>query len=381
MPVGSVDSAALLTSLTEQIGPRRATSSAEAVVAAQLNARLRQAGFSVDTRPVPALDRPGARLLPVALALLALTALSVWYPLSGIVLGPWLMTLVIVDALLAPLPVLRRRSFSQNIIAARPIEPLSARAPAQPRWRLLILAPLDTPPAWSGLDSLQAPTYNGLLARLLVSSAPLITVITALSFPGLRWPVALAGLIAVTALAWSAQRQPALQQPDGGLAALAAMIMAAQQLPSLCQVEVWMIAVGASYCDQNGVKTVLARYPFDPSQTLVISLHALARGQLAIISRDGVFRHERADPFLCRLATAADRADPTIDLEPHTLAARDELLSPMRRRRFRAISIQAVPNGDAHLNPHLAERAARLLAAIAQMLDNEADHDLSVARS
>ncbi|WP_322489466.1 hypothetical protein [Chloroflexus sp.] len=380
MPVRTLDSTGVATELIDQIGPRPATSAAEAMAAAQINARLRQAGFSVATHSLPATAHPGARLAPAAVGLMAAIGLAAWQPVVGMTVGFWLMALLLVDGIYAPLPPLRQRGISQNIIAVRPIEVAETQTPPQPRWRLVLLAPLDTPPVWRGLARLIAPTYEGLLARLALGSLPLaIAAIPTAS--ALRWTLTIGAFAGALLLLWATRRQLPLMQPDGGIAALATLIIAGQTIPRLQHVEVWAVAVGAAYCDQNGLKALIARYPFEPANTLIIGLGPLACGQLAIISRSGVFRHETADPLLYRLAMDADRAEPVIDLEPHTQAARDELLSPLRQRGFRTLSIRAIANGENTFTPLLAARAARLIAAIACALDTETNDDLPILRA
>lgn len=380
MPVRTLDSAGVVAELIAQLGPRPATSAAEAMAAAQINARLRQAGFSVATHSLPAAAHPGTRFAPAAIGLMVAIGLAAWQPVVGIALGFWLMALLLIDGIYAPLPPLRQRRISQNIIAVRPIEASDTQTPPQPRWRLVLLAPLDTPPVWRGLARLIAPTYEGLLARLVLGSLPL-AIAAATTAPALRWTLAIGAFAGALLLFWASRRQPPLMQPDGGIAALATLIIAGQTIPRLQHVEVWAVAVGAAYCDQNGLKTLIARYPFEPAHTLIIGVGPLAGGQLAIISRSGVFRNEPADPLLYRLAMNADRTEPVIDLEPHTQAVRDDLLSPLRQRGFRTLSIRAVPNSENTFNPLLAERAARLIAAIACALDTETNDDLPILRA
>ncbi|MGC8799230.1 MAG: hypothetical protein C0184_08780 [Chloroflexus aggregans] len=370
MPVQPFNPVGILAGLAEQLGPRRATSTAEAVAAAQINARLRQAGFSVDTRSLPAVDHPGVRFRPVAVWLIAVTVLSGWLPVAGIVLVLWLVAVLCADALATPLPVLRRQRMSQNIIAALPIAVTDIDKPSQPRWRLVIVAPLDTPPAWRGISHLIAPTTEGLLIRLVFTSLPLVSATTA-AWTIWQWSLLIVALLGAIGWLWATYRPIELMEPDGGIAALAALLIAGHHLHGLRHVEVWAVTIGAAYCDQHGIKTLLTRYPFDPRNTFVIGLGPLACGQLAIISRDGVLRHERADQFLYQLAMMADQTDPVIDLEPRTLAVRDELLAPFRQRHFRTLSIRAIADSRYEYDPSLAERAARLIGAIARALDNE----------
>ncbi len=381
MPVRTSDSAGVLADLIAQLGPRQATSTAEAIAAAQINARLRQAGFSVATHSLPATAHPGARLAPAAIGLMAAIGLAAWQPVLGIALGFWLMALLLIDGIYAPLPPLHQRRVSQNIIAVRPIEAADTQTPPQPRWRLVLLAPLDTPPVWRGFARLIAPTYEGLLARLALGSLPLVIAATTTA-SALHWTLAIGAFAGALVLFWASLRQPPLIQPDGGIAALATLITVAQHLPRLQRVEVWAAAVGAAYCDHHSVRTLLAHYPFATTNTFIIGLGPLACGQLAIISRNGIFRHKVADPLLYRLAMEADQTDPVIDLEPRTQAANDELLSPLQQRGFRTLSIHAIADGNHVLDPSLTERAARLIIAIIHALDTDKKHDnLSVLRT
>ncbi len=381
MPVRITNGTGLLTELSEQIGPRSATSAAEAVAAAQINARLRQVGFSVDTRSLSTINRPGVRLVPIAIFLMVTAMLAAWQPPIGLILSLWLMGLLLVDGLYAPLPVWQRRHTSQHIIAARPIVEATTQAPRLPRYRFVILAPLDTPLVWRGLNILIAPTRAGLIARLLISCLPIVVACATMVGSEWRWLLSVGALCGCMGLLWAAWNRPPLAQPDGGLAALATLVRIGQQLPETHHVEVWAIAVGAAYCDPYGIQALLDRYPFDPTNTLVVGLGSLAGDQLIVISRSGLLHQERADPVLYQLAMMADRNDPLIDLEPRTQASYDSILSPLRRRGFRTLSIQAVSQGPSVIEPMVIERATRLIIAIVQALDTEQYNDLPVLRS
>jgi len=381
MPVRMTDGAGLLAELSEQIGPRIATSAAEAIAAAQINARLRQVGFSVDTRSLSTVHRPGVRLVPVAILLMGAVMLAAWQPPMSLILSLWLMGLLLVDGLYAPLPVWQRRHTSQHIIAARPIVEATTQAPRLPRYRFVILAPLDTPPAWRGLSILIAPTRAGLLARLGISCLPVVVACATMVGSEWRWLLSAGAFGGSMSLLWAAWNQPPLAHPDGGLAALAALVRIGQQLPETHHVEVWAIAVGAAHCDPYGIPALLDRYPFDPTNTLVVGLGPLAGDQLIVISRSGLLHQEHADPLLYHLAMMADRNDPIIDLEPRTQARYDGILSPFRRRGFRTLSVQAVSQAQPVIEPTVIERAARLMIAIVKALDAERNDDLPVLRS
>ncbi len=381
MPVRITNGAGLLAELSEQIGPRIATSAAEAVAAAQVNARLRQVGFSVDTRSLSTINRPGIRLVPVAIFLSVTVILATWQPPIGLILNLWLLGLLLVDGLYAPLPVWQRRHTSQHIIAARPIVEATAQIPRLPRYRFVILAPLDTPPAWYGLSILIAPTRAGLIARLGISCLPVVVAWATMVGLEWRWLLSIGAFGGSMSLLWAARNQPPLARPDGGLAALAALVRIGQQLPETHHVEVWAIAVGAAHCDPYGILALLDRYPFDPTNTLVVGLGPLVGDQLIVISRSGLLHQERPDPLLYNLAMMADRNDPIIDLEPRTEARYDTILSPLRRRGFRTLSVQAVSQAQPVIEPTVIERATRLIIAIVQALDTEQYNDLPVLRS
>ncbi|NJO84596.1 MAG: hypothetical protein HC828_18710 [Blastochloris sp.] len=120
------------------IGPRRATSLAEAQAAAYLDGRLRRAGMRVspDTFSSPASVGWDGVLLGV-FALIS-TALYYWLPLPSLLLALWNLALVCWRLTRPRQPLLAPRRDSQNIIGTRAVN-------RNPRWRVVMLAPLDSP--------------------------------------------------------------------------------------------------------------------------------------------------------------------------------------------------------------------------------------------
>src|SRR5918911_1400757 len=130
-----------------EIGPRRATSLAEAQAAAYLDGRLRRAGLRASADPFRAPSSIGADGLLIALLALVSVALYYWLPLPSLFMALWSLVIAVVALVQPGMPLVARRRPSQNVVATR--------ATAQsPRWRVVLLAALDSPPAIGGLRRL-----------------------------------------------------------------------------------------------------------------------------------------------------------------------------------------------------------------------------------
>ncbi|MEI7646494.1 MAG: hypothetical protein WCJ55_19650, partial [Chloroflexales bacterium] len=278
----------LISQLVDQAGTRLATSPGEATAAAFVNGRLRRAGMRVSTYELRVAARPGeVYLLCGALSLLAF-ALTVSLPLPSLLLALNLLAWIGLDSFGWPIPPVGRRRASQNIVGTRAIVGAAGLEPVAPRWRVVLLAPLDTPQTWRGLATLAGPTRGARLARLAAVALVTIGASAALLVPGLWWLVGLPGATLGLLMLIAALLPPRPTPTDGGVAALTTMIVATQRLEQLQRVELWAVAVGASSTDPRGVITLLPRYPFDPAHTLFIALEDLARGQVIYATREGV---------------------------------------------------------------------------------------------
>jgi hypothetical protein len=376
MEISTRDDAYEIERLAEQLagdGPRPAASPAEARAAAVVNARLRRAGMGVSTYELRSASRPGGAYALIAALGLAVAALTPALPAPSLAGALLLLLALLYDAAGAPLPPLRARAVSQNIVGTRAVAGAGGLAPRRPRWRVLILAPLDTPPARRGLARLAGPERGPVLARLAAGALLALAAALAAFAPAAPWPLALAAAALLLLATLVADMLPLAPGPaDGGLAALAALVVAASRLGTLERVEVWAAAVGAAGSDQWGAASLARRFPFEPEMTVVIALEQLDSGQLVYGTREGALVPRRADPLLLRLAAAADGADPRIDAEPRPLAGAGGLAAPLRRRGLRALTVVGRPAlAAAPADPALIERAARLVAGIVRGLERE----------
>lgn len=367
---------AVLGHLAEFVGPRRPSSPEEASAAAYLNARLRRAGLRVDTRELRAPAFRGAAYAPLA-ALAALAALvGPLLPLPSLLMVAWLLLALIADSLIAPLPGPLRRLPSQDIIANREVDSGESDRPRGPRWRVLLLAPLDTPVERRGLARLAGPTRGPTLARLFLAALAATPAGLALAGrpAGILWAAATLFALAQLPLLVAAVTPPAPAASDGGSGALAALVAAVTRLGGLARVELWAVGVGAASADQAGIELLARRFPFPPGETLALSIQRLDRGQLVYVTREGALLARPAAPRLLQLAAAADAADTTIDAEPRPYLADDTLLAPLRRAGIAGLTLLSRPDPSAppaSVDPALIERAARLIVGIVRGLDNE----------
>jgi hypothetical protein len=365
----------VLEHLLAQVGPRRATSREEATAAAYINGRLRGAGLKVSTDRITSARQRS--VVPPLLALLAIAAalISFWMPLLSLCAALCILCLLLVDSLVAPLPILAPRRESQNIIATRAVQGSGGMLPRAPRWRVILLAPLDSLPFEGGLRTLASNHRGALLARLAAVAA--ITAITAwLTFYGpTLWllqliPVAYLLIYIVIYLlpARTATR-------DGAAGALAALFEAAHQLHNLQTVELWAVALGSTTTDNSGLHNLIVRYPFPRERTLFIDLAAITSGQLSYSTREGGLRLRPADPLLLRMAAAADAADPAIDAEPRPYYTDGSLAAPLLAAGYRVLTLRTHPRpSDTSIEPQALERTARLVVGIVRQLEQRTEN-------
>lgn len=366
----------LVDELAERIGLRRPTSPEEARAAAFVNGRLRRVGMGVSTYELRAVPRPGtgAALFGALGLMTALLALAL--PGPGLLLSLGLLAIALVDGLVAPLPTVGRRRVSQNIVGTRAVAGAGGLRPAEPHWRVLLLAPLDTPARQSGLAALAGRTRTATLTRLSAATLLVAGSLLEVLLPGPWWLVQLAAALLFVLILAGATRPFTADPADGGQTALAALVAAVGRLGPLERVELWAVAVGAAGSDPGSVTSLLQRYPFERERTLVIALEQLVGGQLVYATAEGALRNRPADNLLVRLAVATDAADPQIDADPRRLTTDGILATPLRRLGYRALTIVAAPvpgSGAAPVPPaaRLVERVARLVTGIVQRLETE----------
>ena len=360
-----------------EIGPRRATSLSEAQAAAYLDGRLRRAGLRVSVDPFRAPSGISADGLLLALLALISVALYYWFPLPSLFLALWSVAIAGVMLRQPGMPLLTRRRLSQNVIATR-------ATTQAPRWRVVLLAPLDSPPAMGWLTRLLGDDIRPLVGRVVAC--------------GLLTLFALIGLLDVRRVWWYAQMLPAayllllailelwmLRAPTtpgavNHAGALAVLLASAEELNTLQQTELWVIALGATNSGA-GLADLLRRYPFDSAVTLFIGIEGIGHGALSYVTREGLLRKHMVDPLLLQLVAAVDAHDPLINAEPHLSGRERTIVRPLQRAGRRALTITCLEaNGEVPyrgspedtsevVDGPTLERAVRLVAGLVRKID------------
>ena len=364
------------------IGGRRATSLGEAQAAAYFDGRMRRAGLRVSADAFRSPTGRGWDGLALALVALIGVPLYYWLPLPALALALLNLALAASGLLRHGQPLLASRRPSQNVVATRAITSV-------PRWRVVLLAALDSPPA------------TGRIARVLDAGArPLIGRTAACALIGLLAALALLRVpLDVGRLLWYLQTLPAayllftagldvwaaraLASPGAAnhAGALAALLASADALNGLQQTELWAIGLGATGTGA-GVADLLRRYPFEPAQTLFVGVESIGAGRLSYVTRAGIAPQRPADPHLLRLVAQADAADPLIDAEPRPYRAEPVLTHSLSRAGLRAITIigldsdgQPARRGSPldtpdRIDPQMLDRAIRLIVGLVKQIDS-----------
>ncbi len=370
--------------LTMVIGPRAATSLAEAQAAAYIDGRLRRAGMRVSADPFRAPLSLGLNYALLALPGVFAGLLAGWFAPVALLLALLGLVLVLADGLLGPLPPLAPHHDSQNVVGTRESEKL-------PRWRVVLLAPLDAPGIADGGHWLSGVQRFAVLGRGVAYGLLCVLNLALLLDSNNRlWWYAQALPAAYLALALLPfQRKQESTPANGGAAALAVLLAAAERLTGLQSVELWTVALGATATGRSGLSNLLARYPFPRETTLLIGLETVSEGQLTYASREGVLRSYTADALLVRLANEADAADPLIDVEPRPYRTAPSLLGWLHARGYRALTVLTrdalVPvatekNGGSPSNSQILDRATRLVVTMIRRLDGSTALEERVTR-
>jgi hypothetical protein len=335
--------------LTTSIGPRRATSLEEARAAAYVDGRLRRAGMKVSADPflASASPPPTAPLLSLAGILAAL--LVGWVVIPSLFLSLWLIVLTLFElaGFSLPMPLFRSRD-SQNTVGTRASE-------KRPRWRVVLLAPLDTPPPMQVGGSCVRQQQAMLIVRLIAAVSLAILALVFLGQQEHLLPASLSpgglniegvlplgqGVVVVLLLVSLLPRRPRRNPALGGAGGLAVLQAIAEQIPSTRSVELWGVGVGSSTTGSYGVRDLLNRYPFPRAETLFLTLECIDHGVPVCVSHEGAFRQWRADPLLLDLASRAQATipagDTAIQIRPYPAAT--TLALPLHRRGYRTLAI------------------------------------------
>ncbi|HJZ48182.1 MAG TPA: hypothetical protein VKE41_13480 [Roseiflexaceae bacterium] len=367
--------------IATEIGARRPTSLGEAQAAAYLDGRMRRAGLRVSADAFRAAAGPGWDGVVLALLATIGVVLYYWLPLPSLALGLWNLATAGVALARPGAPLLARKRQSQNVIATRAID-------EPPRWRVVLLAPLDSPPATSALTRRLTAGRRAALGR--VAACGLIVLLALLALGGpleLRrvfWYLQIAGAAYLLLLAafeiWTvlASATPGAINHAG---ALAALLESADSLNGLSRTELWAVALGAS-SSGVGLADLLRRYPFDREMTLFIGIESIGAGRLSYITRTGIFPQRPGDTLLLSLVAGADADDPLIDAEPRPYASEPVLVHQLETTGRRALTIIGL-DGDGrpayrgsmadtpeHVDDRALDRAIRLIVGLVKKIDS-----------
>jgi hypothetical protein len=358
------------------IGPRRPTSLAEARAAAYVDGQLRRAGLSVAADAFTLRPPPGWDGTAIALVALLSAVVIYWLPVlafAGMAIcfawAAWRL------ARPGP-PLLARRRESQNV--------LGTRAQPSARHRVVLLAPLDSPPTLGRYGRLFADGLRAHAGRVIACGLLLSLGLAGALFVGREWWYAMFApalyLLGLAALDAITMRRPASPGAVSHAGALATLIAAAEELTDLQHIELWLVGLGAAECGA-GLRDLLRRYPFERATTLFIELRSLGSGSLCHVTRAGLLPEIPADPLLLRCAAAADAADPLINAEPRPYRATPTIAAALGRAGWRALTVtcldadgQAPYRATAADVPEVADedtlnRAARLVAGLVRQID------------
>lgn len=364
-----------------EIGPRRATSLGEAQTAAYVDSWLRRAGLSVGADTFRAATSLGWTYPALAAIGVSAVLLSFWLIPFALIAALFGLMFALTDALSAPLPPLARFRDSQNVVATRPRIDSEDPTLPQPRWRVVLLAPLDTP-VHSGrfrMYTLTGRQAGALIGRIIAFGLLLLLLLLLLVDPRSLWQYALvlpALYLVFTVLPLTGRSTSQAQQGSAG--ALATLLTTVERLGALYTVELWAVAVGATATGSDGLQNLLNRYPFDLEKTLFLSLEYIDTGHLVLASHEGLLRQHTADPLLLHLASeiSTHPEGPPVTVQPYQSAA--SVANPLHARNYRVLTLFSQP-GPGITEPHdhatgddnPLEPAVQLLVALIRLLDQD----------
>lgn len=374
-PIEAVEQIALT------IGPRRATSLEEAQAAAYVDARLRRAGLRVSADPFLAPASVGCDGIMLGVLALLCFALFYWQPLPALALACWGTAMSLWRLRHPEGPLLSRRRSSQNVIGTRAVAQV-------PRWRVVLLAPLESPlrmgplTRWLGMGD-RAVTGRAIAYLILTCCALAALSTRSVDIQRLWWyaqALPTAYLLLLAAIEVSCLRAPATPGAINHAGALATLLTAAEELNDIRSVELWVVALGSSSTGA-GMLDLRRRYPFEHDRTLFVSLEGIGSGNLAFVTREGSLQTRPADPLLLRLAMAVDADDSLINVEPRPYRSGTTIAGALRRDSWRSLAIVCLTPegcipyyGRADDTPQVVEaellnRAVRLVTGLVRRIE------------
>lgn len=314
----------IITALADEIGPRPATSTAEARAAALTAAQMRQIGLEVGVQTFAAAAAPTAGLGLLAAIGSGVALLGGWFPLPSLLTTLLLLWLAGRELNGPPtLAALLRRRPSQNVIGTRAAE-------RYPRKRIVLLSHLDSPritvQRWRKYLRwwlLAVPMELLLLACLLI---------TRYLWPELALLLLLPTLLLATSasLIWLRERQAHWTSGAVDAAALATTLAVVDDMAAVDDIELWVVALGAGAAAGAGLHALLNVYPFAPEETWFINLPWLGRGTLTLVTGEGLWRERPPDPELSQIFHDLQSASAPLAGRPY----RGERLDSARLLRY-----------------------------------------------
>ena len=278
----------IITELAEEIGVRPATSTAEARAAAVVAAHMRQAGLEVGVQTFSAAAAPTAGLGVLgALGILA-ALIGYLFPLPSMLLTSVLLFITVRELRGSPtFAALLRRRPSQNVIGNR-------AALRNPKQRIVLLCHLDSPRVYGRWrTSLRLSLISVPLSLILL----LIVLMASIWFTWLKIGVIIPALMLLIFVIVVLLREVRGAWSNGAVdaAAVAAAITAARQTYATDYTELWVVALGAGAAGGSGLQALLEHYPFPTEQTWFINLPWLGRGNLTLVTGEGLWRERQPD--------------------------------------------------------------------------------------
>lgn len=370
--------------LVTKVGTRRATSLGEADAAAFVDSRLRLAGLQVNADSFSAATSLGLTYPLLALLGITAAALSLWMVLPAFLLAIYGLILSVSDALSAPLPAVAAHRDSQNIVATRARLTTDEPGASQPRWRVVLLAPLDANGDRIGNYQIAGRQTVWLIGRIVAFMLLALLLALLLLDPHELWHYGLlipAGYLLFSL--WPRRMPIHAASLLGSAGALAVMLAVVERLTPLRSVELWTVALGATATGNSGLHDLLARYPFPKDDTLFVCLQSIAGGRLMYATREGLLGQYTADPLLAELLGATTADDERLALPPRRYLSAASIAAMLHSRGYRAVTLfthsvgqrpQPVVN-DAILEEAfpgtLLEQATGLVVDVVQRLDRE----------
>ncbi len=370
----------LIHTLGAEVGPRPATSTAEARAAALVAAQMRQQGLEVGVQTFSAAQVPTVGLGLLAAMGVVATLLGVWLPLPSLLLGLTLLWLAWRELRGPPtLAALLGLRPSQNVIGSR-------AADGAPRWRVVLLCHLDSPRA--------IPERWQMYLRWRLLAVPLGLLLLNLVL-GLHWLhsvdrmlLSAPGLILSSAAVITVLRQRSARWTAGAVdaAGVAAALGCVAQTQDLDNLEVWMVALGAGAAAGAGLQALLESYPFPQEDTWFINVPWVGRGILTLVAGEGLWRELPPDAALVKLFHELRSMSAPLDRK----AYRGERLDSARllKRGYHAVSLVGLnTNGTAagfrrtddqveQIDLNQVTVATTLLCRALQRLNELAPHEL-----